>query len=57
MKNQNHINKNTGGDIRENNRTNNINTQCPKGRSISPERHSPVALRETDQQIQPAGKK
>ena len=27
MKSQNHINKNTGGDIRENNRTNNINTQ------------------------------
>ena len=55
MKSQNHINKNTGGDIRENNRTNNINTQCLKGKSIIPERHSPA--RETDQQIQPAGKK
>ena len=55
MTNQNHINKNTGGDIRENNRTNNINAQCPKGKSVSPERHS--TARETDQQIQPAGKK
>ena len=52
MKSQNHINKNTGGDVRKNNRINNINTQCPKGKSISPERHSPA--RETDQQIQPA---
>ena len=55
MKSHNHVNKNPGDDIRENNRTNNINTQCPKGKSTSPERHS--RARETDQQIQPAGKK
>ena len=54
MKSQNHINKNTRGDIK-NNRISNIDTQCPKGKLISPERHRPV--RETDQQIQPAGKK
>ena len=52
MKCQNHINKNNGGDVKKNNR---INTQCPKGKSISPERHS--LARKKDQQIQPAGKK
>ena len=51
MKSQNH-NKNTGADVRKNNRINYINTQCPKGKSVSPERHSPAMV--TEQQIQPA---
>ena len=48
MKSQNDIDKNTGGDVWKNNRIININTQCPKEKSVSPERHSPA--RETDQQ-------
>ena len=48
VKGQNDIDKNTGGDVRKNNRIININTQCPKEKSISPERHS--SARETDQQ-------
>ena len=49
MKSQNDIGENTEGDVGKNNRIININTQCPKEKSISSERHSPV--RETDQQI------
>ena len=47
-KSQNDIDKDTGGDVRKNNRIIDINTQCPKEKSISPERHS--SARETDQQ-------
>ena len=52
MKSQNHINKNTGGDVRKNNTINNINTQCPKEKSIKSRKTQPG-----EEQIQPAGKK
>ena len=42
MKSQNHINKNTGDDVRKNNRISNTDTQCPKGKSVSLERHRQI---------------
>ena len=47
MKSQNDMDKNTGDDVRENDRIININRECPREKSVSPERHSPA--RETDQ--------